>query len=220
MAVALQPPVYAPFDCKSEGKNVCWTKWVTRLEKNVFGGCNIKDHGQKKGLMMMYGGDDLNDILDTLDPAILEPADGAGNDVYSKAKKALTEYFNPKSNIKYQKYIFCHTYQQTDDIDDLYTEVKQLAETCGFADKNAEIKAQIIAGCLIDKVRDKGIGEPNLTLDKLLQYARTIQQLHIYSATQSSELIPTLQCHHQQHPFQDLLCIFRSKREPPDPGGL
>ena len=71
-AIQLQPPQYPPFDCKTEGKGVRWAKWLRRLEQNVFLGCHIDDPAQKKGLLLMYAGDDLNDIVDAFDPATLE----------------------------------------------------------------------------------------------------------------------------------------------------
>ena len=67
MALNIQPPPYESFDTRSEGKNVRFAKWIRRLENNVFKGCNIVDPAQKKGLLLMYAGSDLNDIVDSLD---------------------------------------------------------------------------------------------------------------------------------------------------------
>ena len=192
-AVHLQPPAYPPFDCKAEGKNIRWTKWIRRLEHNVFNGCHIVDPGQKKGLLLMYGGEDLNDIVDAFDPAILEAVDAvaADNDngivavpaqnVFDRLKTALTNHFNPRTNIEFQRYLFKHTIQDMDDIDDLYSELKQLAVTCQFADVNAEVKSQMISGCSLDKVRDKGLSDPDVTLEQLLQFARNIQMTQSHS---------------------------------------
>ena len=72
-ALQLQPPPYEQFDCRAEGKNVSWSKWIRCLENKIFSGCGIVHSAQKKGLLLMYGGSDLNDIVDSFDPAILEP---------------------------------------------------------------------------------------------------------------------------------------------------
>ena len=182
MAVQLQPPSYPPFDCRSEGKSIRWTKWVRRLEQNVFKGCNIVDPAQQKGLLLMYGGDDLNDIVDSFDQNDLLPIEAEegppavrAQTVFDRVKALLTQHFNPPTNKEFQRYVFKHTVQETDDIDDLYSELRQLAETCEFVEPNAEIKSQIISGCTLDKVRDKGLSDPNVTLEELLQYARNLQ---------------------------------------------
>ena len=193
-AIQIQPPSYPSFDCKSEGKNVRWAKWLRRLEQNVFNGCNIADPVQQKGLLLMYGGDDLNDIVDSFDPALLEPLaaveaqDGPpvvlarpARDVFYRLKEALTAHFNPRTNIEFQKYLFKHTVQETDDIDDLHTELKQLAETCQFADINGEVKSQLISGCRLDRVREKGLSDPDITLEQLLQFARNLQITQAHS---------------------------------------
>ena len=149
-----------------------WAKWLRRLEQNVYQGCHIEDPVQKKGLLLMYAGDDLNDIVDAFEPATLLAVAEVPEDeenhiaavtaqtVFDRLKTALTAHFNPHTNIEFQRYVFKQTVQETDDIDDLYTELKQLAETCRFADANAEIKSQLTSSCCLDKVRDKGLSDP------------------------------------------------------------
>jgi len=93
-ALQVQPPPYESFDCRSEAKNVRWARWLRRLETNVFAGCGIVQPGQKKGLLLMYGGSDLNDLVDSFDDDVLEPIaavdahDGhpaiMGEDVYQR----------------------------------------------------------------------------------------------------------------------------------------
>ena len=184
-AVQLQPPPYEAFDCRSEGKNVRWTKWLRRLENNVFSGCGINNAAQKKGLLLMYAGSDLNDIVDSFDQAILQPiaAVAAANEqpavdaqnVYQRLTAALTAHFNPRANVEFQRYLFKRSMQETPEIDDFYCNLKQLSETCQFAEPDAEIKSQIIMGCKLDKVRDKGLSDPDVTLERLLQFGRNLQ---------------------------------------------
>ena len=113
-AIQLQP-LYESFDCRAEGKNVRWAKW---LENNVFNGCNIVNTQQKKGLLLMYAGSDLNDIVDSFDPILLEPtaAVAAQNnqpaipaqDVYQRLTAAITAHFNPRANTEFQRYLKYH----------------------------------------------------------------------------------------------------------------
>lgn len=121
--------------------------------------------------MLTYAGDELNDIVDTLHPDQITPGDDETS--FGKLKDAITHHFNPQSNSEFQKYTF-RQLTQTSTINEFYGQLKQHANTCGFTDAVAEIKSQFIAGCKTTKVREKGLGNPNLTLDNLLQYAKTV----------------------------------------------
>ena len=51
----------------------------------------------------------------------------------------------------------------------------QLAATCNFTETSSDIKSQLIAGSINDKTTRKGLSEPDLSLDKLLQFAKTLE---------------------------------------------
>jgi len=181
-------PHYPPFDCKAEGKSIRWTKWVSRL-KNVFVGYNIDSNKRKKALLLTFGGEDLNDIVDSL-PESATTA-GSGENCFDKLVTAITEYFNPSTNVEFQKYTFRHMQQSGDNIDSFYNELRQVATTCAFTSADSEIKSQLISGCKSHKVRQKGLSEPTITLVKLLEYARTLEVTEehakkIESATKNS----------------------------------
>lgn len=127
MASQVGLPAYPSFDCKSDGRAVRWSKWINRLENNVFVAYDIKDDKKKRALLLTYGGEELNDIADTLDVKV--PAEG--ETLFGNLKQALSDYFNPQANIEFQKYVFRNTVQKTDSIDDFYNALKQLAATCG-----------------------------------------------------------------------------------------
>ena len=48
---------------------------------------------------------------------------------------------------------------------------------CHFTDKNAEIKSQLIMGCLSEKVRLKGQMNPNMLLGDLINYAKMTETI-------------------------------------------
>ena len=48
---------------------------------------------------------------------------------------------------------------------------------CHFTDKNAEIKSQLITGCLSEKVRQKGLMNPNMLLGDLINYAKMTETI-------------------------------------------
>ena len=172
MAAAL--PSYPQFDCSPQGRAVRWRKWVARL-KNVFTAYDIADDERQKALLLTYGGDELNDLVESFPEAELRPNAADGETHFQKLIDVISAHFNPETNAEFQKYTFRHTYQKSDKIDDFYAELKQLALTCNFHDSESEIKSQIIAGCHSDKVRQKGLSTPNLPVTDLLKYARTIE---------------------------------------------
>ena len=49
-----QLPSYPPFDAKSEGVAVRWSKWVSRLTNNLFVAYDITDESRKKALLLTY----------------------------------------------------------------------------------------------------------------------------------------------------------------------
>ena len=174
MAQSLPP--YPPFECQSEGKGIRWTKWITRLTNNAFVGSNITDDARKKALMLTYAGEDLNDIFDTLSTELVTPQPGTDETVFSKAVEALDVYFNPKQNKEFQRYVFRHTNQERfESVEKFYMRLMQLAATCNFTETSSEIKSQLIAGSINDKITRNGLSEPDLSLDKLLQFAKTLE---------------------------------------------
>ena len=138
-ALQLQLPPYEQFDSRSEGENVRW-----RLENNVFNGCGIANPVQKKLLLLMYGGSDLNDIVDSFDPAILEPVtavaatdqhpEALAQDVYQRITAAITDHFNPRANTEFQRFLFKQTMQTTPEIDEFYSTLRH--QSCPPADEN------------------------------------------------------------------------------------
>lgn len=166
-------PAYPAFDCKADGLAVRWNKWTARLE-NLFIGYNITTNARKAALLLTYGGDELNDIVDSIPEAALTP--GEGENEYDKLVDAVAEVFNPATNTEFQRYTFRHTNQTSDNINDFYSTLKQIAETCNFGErKDEEIKSQLIAGCKHPRVRQKGLSDSTVTLQRLLEFARTLE---------------------------------------------
>ena len=189
-------PTYPPFDCKADGKAVRWNKWTVRLD-NLFTAYEITDNTRKKALLLTYGGDDLNDLVDTIPEENLTPA--SGENVYDKLVKAVKDVFNPSTNTEFQKYCFRNAKQKSDSINEFYTELKQLAETCNFgAIKEQEIKSQLIAGCKNSKVRQKGLSDSKITLTKLLEFARTLELTEANAKTIEGQTAHAIAPKHQQ----------------------
>jgi hypothetical protein len=111
--------------------------------------------------------------VDTFPEDAITP--GENETKFAKLAKAIEKHFNPESNVEFQRYIFRHTEQTTQPIDEYFADLKLLASTCGFANADAEIKSQLIAGCKSQKIRQKGLSTPAMTLTDLLTFARTLE---------------------------------------------
>ena len=65
----------------------------------------------------------------------------------------------------------------TPNIEDFHRELKEAAAMCHFTDRNPEIKSQLITGCLSEKVRQKGLMNPNMLLGDLINYAKMTETI-------------------------------------------
>ena len=184
--MALPQYTPTPFDCRSDGKISRWTKWIGRL-KNIFIAHNITQDIRQKAMLLMYAGDELNDIVESLPNEELIPAQGQKH--FDKLVEAVENHFRPQENIEYQRYIFRKLKQTTSDVEDFFNALKNLAPSCRFQNENAEIRSQLIAGCSSNKVRERGLMDHNMNLQDLLNFARTTQATasHIRHMTGSQQ---------------------------------
>ena len=121
---------------------------------------------------MHYGGDEVNDIFDTL--TITEA--GEDESLGDKAIDALSAYFQPKQNVAYEEYQFRQAKQDTSEtIMAYYTRLKHLAQTCEFTNVDREIKSQIIQHCIWTKLRRKALSDSNISLSDLLHFGKTME---------------------------------------------
>ena len=185
-------PSYPIFDCSGEGKAVRWDKWVKRLEL-LFVAYNITDDKRKQALLLTYGGEDLSDIFDNFPTNDVTPRPGNDQDThYQRTVDAFTHHFNPQTNTEYQRYVFRRTQQESKSIDQFYTVLRQIAQTCGFTDVDREIKSQIISGCTSDAVRKKGLCEPEITLIQLLKHGRMLELTDAQSKAIEGQTVNTV----------------------------
>ena len=124
----------------------------------------ITNVDKKKALLLTYGGEELNDLIESL------PCTNAaeGEDSFCYTVILLTNHFNPKMNIEMQRYIFRHKVQQSTKIDEFIQKLHQLSKTCNFTDTETEINSQLISGCKSPKSRENGLSTPDISLNSLL----------------------------------------------------
>ncbi|XP_028413864.1 uncharacterized protein K02A2.6-like [Dendronephthya gigantea] len=148
-----------------------WKKYIARF-RNLVVALNINDKKRQRALLLHYAGEHVNDIFDTL------PDTTATDDEnpFEKAVEALTAYFTPKKNVVYEEYQFRQAKQeQGEKFMAFYTRLKQLSQTCEFTDPDREIKSQLIQQCISSKLRRKALSEPEIALQSLLDYGKTLE---------------------------------------------
>ncbi|KAE8601352.1 hypothetical protein XENTR_v10013648 [Xenopus tropicalis] len=101
---------------------------------------DINEDKRKKALLLHYAGSAVYDIYCTL------PTDSTDN--YTKCSKALSDYFSPKTNVRYERYKFRIAKQLPQETMDAFvTRLRELAQSCSFTDVDDEITTQVIVSC-------------------------------------------------------------------------
>ena len=184
-------PNLPAFDPYSDPPSLCtrWTKWQRRFEDAMIG-FDIKSAKRQRALLLHFGGEDLQDVFETLDNT------GTVDEI-KPALDALTAYFTPKKNTVYEAIIFRDAVQEENEtIDQFCTRLRKLAKKCDFADSDREIQIQILAKCRSDYLRKRAL-EKERSLSNLLELARTIELAEsrakqISNATSSCETVSKL----------------------------
>ena len=126
-------------------------------------GYNVTHPEQLVALLLHFGSEELFDNYEGLSEEAKEVAESekASEDKFTKGVKALKVYFTPKQNTKYKKYECRHTNQMaSENLEQFITRLLKLAATCEFHDVECEIKSQVIAGRLSQKLSRRGLTEP------------------------------------------------------------
>ena len=184
-------PNLPAFDPYSDPPSLCtrWTKWQRRFEDAMIG-FDITSAKRQRALLMHFGGEDLQDVFETLDNT------GTVDEI-KPALDALAPYFTPKKNTVYEAIIFRDAVQKENEtIDQFCTRLRKLAKKCDFADSDREIQIQILAKCRSDYFRKRAL-EKERSLSNLLELARTIELAEsrakqISNATSSCETVSKL----------------------------
>ncbi|XP_053376601.1 uncharacterized protein LOC123533440 [Mercenaria mercenaria] len=115
-----------------------WDEWLNELEREMrfF---RVIDAEDKKDAMLIYGGVEIR----RLDKSLQDP--GGEGDVYSKLKSKLTDYFAPKKNIHFCRYVFLKTRPQPGENTVSYAaRLREKAKNCDFHDCDERILEHII----------------------------------------------------------------------------
>lgn len=160
-----QPP---PFSVVEEPSSVSsrWKKWH-RTFQFYLDATGVTNAAQKRALLLHVAGPEVQDIFTTL-PQPLNTLD--------EVLTALTTYFSPQVNVRYERVMFRQIKQDSGETTDRYvTRLRKLAESCEFQDPDDAILDQVIEKCFSTELRRKALQEKNLTLDKFLHLARALE---------------------------------------------
>ena len=131
-----------------------WRKWVARFQ-NLMIAVDVSEDERQNAMLLHYIGEETFDIYETLGVAVA----GDGEKQVDKAIDVLTSHFAPKMNTEYEVYKFRQARQEAEeDFSHFLTRLRQLAATCGFTDKDREIKTEDPnhSGLHIQQVTTKG----------------------------------------------------------------
>lgn len=153
-----------------------WKRWSDRFE-NLIVALNVTDSTRKKALLLHLAGEAVYEIYEGLvvTPVAAE-ADPEVDNVYINLKKALDNHFNPKRNVEFEVYTFRTTQQNKDESTDAYhVRLRAMARYCEFTNLDSELKSHIIQTCTSTRLRRKALSEPDMTLQQLLDAARSME---------------------------------------------
>ena len=96
-------------------------------------------------------------------------------DNFTGVKTALTAHFVPQINTEFAVFTFRQAKQAQHQLfEQFITRLRVLAADCAFANKDNEIKSQIIQGCISKELRLKALREIR-TLAQLITLGKTIE---------------------------------------------
>ena len=177
MASAL--PAFDNFDSHLSSSDVAtkWLKWISRF-RNLMTAMDINNDVRCKALLLHYMGDETLNIYES----VILPEALEGETETDRVIRAMSDYFSPRSNREYEIFKFRKLKQETgEDISSFFSRLKLLSVPCGFTDVNAELKSQLIQGCVSTKLRRKALSDQTVTLEQLVAFGRAQEMADIHA---------------------------------------
>ena len=115
-----------------------WDEWLDELEREMRF-LRISDAADKKDAMLIYGGVEIR----RLDKSLQDPR--GEDDINSKLKGKINDYFAPKKNAHYSRYMFLKMRPQPGESTVSYaSRLREKAKNCDFHDNDERILEHII----------------------------------------------------------------------------
>ena len=170
-----------PFDCTCDTANLGprWKRWLLRFElyadsKNLILVDGKEDNCQRRRALLLHmAGEGVQDIFATL-------ADTGTAKDYSKAVKALSDHFVPKTNTAHARHEFKNTLPlENETVSQYHVRLAAVAKDCDFkTDNDNQIRDQILFHCKSEYLQRRLLEEgDDLTLAKTLTLATECERV-------------------------------------------
>ena len=150
-----------------------WERWVRRFDNFVVAK-GINNDTRITAMMLHHAGETVFELSESV--GVLD------TDTYAVAREKLlrlgVKYHTEAQTGYYEIFVFRQTQQLPgggETLDQFHARLLQLSKNCNFANRDGEIRSQIIQKCAMAKIRDKGLSEADITLEQLLRYGRTLE---------------------------------------------
>jgi len=126
-------------------------KWITWLEDfDIYLVANGVTQDTHKCVLLLHLGGNGNDVKEIF------KTPKEGTEKYRDICKKLTDYFQPKKNITYKRYVFKQAVKLKDESSiNFITRLRGFAESCNFTDPAEAVKDQFILSCSSTRLRQK-----------------------------------------------------------------
>ena len=169
VTISLPPP--PQFDVEVEGGRANatrWKKWMGEFSIYLTA-TKITNDAQKKAVLLHLAGGKVQEIYN------LKSTEQTNT--FEQAVKLLDDHFAPAEN---KDFATLHLRQlrqeQGEGIDAFLVRLRKSAEPCGFGPKlDDELKLQLLAGCLDDRVRREAASKKDSTLKTLSDFASSLE---------------------------------------------
>ena len=157
---------------------VQWQKYKKEIERQ-FRFFGISDPETKKDGLLIYGGQDIVDILP-------DPTSNEGDNAYTILIRKIDQHFQPKQNKDFPRFQMSELKQNTDKrIADYYTRLREIAKKCDYGTpENDAIRDHLIQTMINNNIRSKAIRN-NWVLNRILTEAaleeQTLEQINAIS---------------------------------------
>ncbi|CAG4931717.1 unnamed protein product [Colias eurytheme] len=154
-------------------KSTCWTRWVQQFDWYATAiQLDKKPAAIQAATFMAVIGPDAIEIFNSFNLV-----DAEKNDI-EIIKNKFKEYFAPKKNISFERYVFFKIEQNEDEVfNEFLIKIKTQASKCEFNNLLDEmIKDKIVFGIRSNQVREKLLTEENLDLTKAITICKTSEQ--------------------------------------------
>lgn len=218
-----------PFLSDAHGSQVGveWAKWKRNFRYFVEAN-EIEDPVRKMRLLLLFAGEQVQEIYDSLDGNDIGGGPLADEfvDQFERTVRTLDEYFASKTNITYERHLFRQLKQEAGEkMVKFAMRLRIHAKRCGFGDQaNDNIRDQMIEKCLSSELRREILKKPNPSMDDILQHAAAFEAVEqqekvfkepnggIVSVNKIIEVTGCTRCGSKRHQTNDKNCPAIGKK--------